>query len=115
LRLFLSEVTTELIDLYDSNGISDAVDYINAKWNFNSYVFTSKDYNEIVKIFDRRVKDGIYTWGGRLRPNDIISGLTDLTGADYAEVTSPSATINLPFDRLFTDSTTVFNLTVVTS
>lgn len=115
LRLLTSEVTTELIDIYDSQGITSAVDYINAKWNFNSYVFTSKDYNEISKIFERRVKDGVYTWGGRLRPNDIISGLTDLTGADYAEVTSPVTTINLPFDRLFSDANIVFNLTVVVS
>lgn len=115
LRLLTSEVTTELIDLYDSQGITSAVDYINAKWNFNSYVFTSKDYNEISKIFERRVKDGVHTWGGRLRPNDIISGLTDLTGSDYAEVTSPTTTINLPFDRLFSDANIVFNLTVVVS
>lgn len=115
LRILVSETTTELLDLYNSQGIAAAVAYINAKWNFNSYVFSSKDYNEIVKIFDRRVKDGVYTWGGRLRPNDIISGLTDLTGSDYAEVISPTSTLSLPFDRLFTDSSIVFNLSVQVS
>lgn len=115
LRLLVSEVTTELLNIYDSEGISSAVDFINSKWNFNDYIFTSADYNEIVKIFERRSKDGILLWGGRLRPNDVISGLTDLSGADYAEVTQPSAIITLPFDRVFSDKDMSFNLTVQVS
>jgi hypothetical protein len=113
LRLLVSEVTTELLNIYDSEGISSAIDFINAKWNFGGYVFTSADYNEITKIFERRVKDGVQLWGGRLRPNDIISGLTDLTGADYAEVTAPTSIITLTFDKIFTDKTMGFNLTVI--
>jgi hypothetical protein len=113
LRLLVSEVTTELLNIYDSEGIASALDFINAKWNFGGYIFTSADYNEITKIFERRIKDGVQLWGGRLRPNDIISGLTDLTGADYAEVLAPTSIITLTFDKIFTDKTMTFNLTVL--
>lgn len=118
LRMLVTEVATELYGIYESQGIQNAVNFINAKWNFNNYVFTDSDYTEVDSILGggcRKVGSTVETWGGKLRPNDIVTGLSDLTGADYAEVATPTSIIMLPFDRVFSDKEMVFNLSVQVS
>ena len=110
-RLIVSEVAKEVIDIFDQvgRGIADAVTYINTKWG---YTFGISDYSEITNIIQRRKRDGVNTWGNSIIPNDIIAALDDLTGVDYATVTTPSAIVAIPFHKVSTEGvTTVTQIT----
>lgn len=101
LRLLTSEVTQELVEVYQTDGIAPAVVFINSKW---SYGFSSPDYSEISRIILRRIREEVNLWGADFRVNDVISVLDDLTGVRY--VNSPIAPVSnvfVAFDVLMTD------------
>jgi hypothetical protein len=110
--LLVSESTKEIIETYKSFGIAEAVNIISTKWNFSPYFFSPADYAEVSKIIIRRERDGIPTFGSSLRPNDIISGLAELTDFDYATVATPSSIEFILFDQIMTLGTVLLNTAV---
>jgi hypothetical protein len=103
LRLLVSEVTTEIVQIFQETGIMDAVTYINQKW---SYSFTSVDYPEITRILNRRIREEINLWGSDLNVNDIISILDDLTGVQSVNTpTLPVSNVSIAFDVVMTEGT----------
>lgn len=100
--LLTSEVSQEIIDIFDEEGIASAITFMNTKWAFT---FTTSDQNELSAIIRRRKRDGAVQWGGDLRPNDIIAALDDLTGVEFPTVTTPATIISVSFNRVMTDGT----------
>lgn len=112
IRLLLSETTKEIVDLFKGFGIERAVEFINTKWSFAPYFFNAVDYGEITKIISRRIRDGVPTFGTPLRPNDIISAMSDLNDFDYATVSVPANIVPHLFDQIMTDGNITLNVVV---
>lgn len=100
--LLLSEVSQEVLDRFEQNGVADVASFFNTKWG---YSFTSTDYTELSRILLRRKRDGATSWGGDLVPNDIIAALDDLTGVEFPTVTTPASIVTVSFNRIMTEGT----------
>lgn len=101
-RLLVSEITAELLEIYESDGIAAATTFINDTWG---YSFTSTAYNKLTDILDRRSRDGFNSWGDGLRVNDIISAVDSLPQVDYVTLNTPASDVSLDYTEILTEGT----------
>lgn len=103
-RLLCSEVTAEIVELYQSTGIDDAVSFINNKWSTS---FTDEDYPQIQKLIEEIYnQELIPDFGGRYDESEVLGYLQMyVDGCEYCTWTLPSLPLTLNDDEIATDGT----------
>lgn len=107
--LLLSETVKEVLDTYEADGVAQATTLINTLFSFS---FNATDYPTIIEILERRLRDGINTWGSGLRRNDIISAIDSLPQVDYMTLAVPAADVNITSNQILTPGTITGTLIV---
>jgi hypothetical protein len=86
LSLILDETGLEVLDIYESTGIADAITEINAKY---STAFSDFDYNEIEAMIIRIIQKQEYaTINKTLQVSDVYGIVEDIAGLDYAIIST---------------------------
>ena len=104
IRLLMSEVTYDIINLYQSSSIDDAIDYINTKWGDS---FTADDAPQIQTMLDEIYeRDFIPDFGQEYNESEVIGFLQIFVeGCDYVTWTLPAFPVSLADDEIATDGT----------
>lgn len=112
INLFISEAGAEILEGYETGGISYAVGRINTIF---STAFAASDYPVIQNILDILIRVGARVFGGVLEVSDLYSMCAVVTGVD--SVTLVSSTPVLPYDcaanEITTHTASIINLVQV--
>jgi hypothetical protein len=108
LRLLFSEVTYELQQDFEQNGISSAVDLINDKWSTS---FDANDYTQIINLLNAVTATN---FGTSFQESDVL-GFVDqnVDGVDYITISSPSFPITIDDDEISTDNVLDTNISEI--
>ena len=108
LRLISSEYTAELVQYYNTNGISLATTAINTKW---SMTFTSADYAQVERLLENVTAPA---FGVSLQLSDVDSFVgAYVYGVDYILLSSPSFPLTVAAASITTDNVISGNITEV--
>lgn len=98
-RLSVTDVGQEVKDIFNENGILDAITFINSKWG---YSFTSADSVEITNIINRFTAAD---FGKDVQLSDVLTVMDQITGVDFVTLNSPSFPIVVADNQLPVDGT----------
>jgi len=105
-RLVYSEVTYEIQQDYEQNGIASAIEYINNKW---TYSFTSADNSQLIQLIENAVSTD---FGKTFQESDVLAYVdTYVEGVDYLIITLPAFPIVNADDEITQDNLTPANIT----
>ena len=103
LKLILHSTGLEILDEYESNGISAAVTLINSKFTAS---FSDVDHTEIEAMLIRVIQKSEYAEINKtLQESDVYGIIEDITGVDYITISSPSFPITIGLDQITTTGT----------
>lgn len=103
LRLMVTEVVKEFLDIYDAGVPQTTVDFINTTWG---YTFTINDYVYIIDIVERRKRDGYNTWGDGITLYDIGGTVDSIIFVDQVvSINTPTAPVTINYTEVMTAGT----------
>lgn len=98
LLLFSTEVLSEILDIYNDNGIEAAINYINNKWTLS---YGSESYVQIERLLDNAQ---LIDFGSTIQEAELTAYvISSVIGCDYITVTVPAFPIVLASDEVLTD------------
>lgn len=107
-RLIFSEVTYEIQQEYEQNGIADAMSYINNKW---SYTFSTADYTQIILLLDNITASD---FGTDFQESDVLAIIDNyVEGVDYLTITLPAFPVTQADDEITQDDIDPVNITEI--
>lgn len=107
-RLIFSEVTYEIQQEYEQNGIADAITYINTKW---SYTFGETDYPQIITLLENIEASD---FGTTFQESDVLAVIdTYVEGVDYLTISAPAFPVTNAADEITQDNINPANITEI--
>ena len=109
LRLLFSEVTKEIKEEYENDGIVDAVASINTKWSTS---FGTADYDQIIILLENVSPT---EFGKDFEESDVLAYIDSyVAGVDYWSITIPGAwPVSIDTDEISQDAIVPANITEV--
>jgi len=97
IRLFFSEVTFQIQEVYTTLGITSATDLINSTWSLS---FTSEDYLQIQTLLEQITP---INFGDTIQISDFYGIMNSfVTGVDYCLISIPTFPITLGTNEITT-------------
>jgi len=107
-RLIFSEVTYEIQQEYEQNGIADAIEYINNKWSTS---FTSADNTQIITLLENIEPAN---FGTDFQESDVLTVIDAyVEGVDYLTIAAPAFPITQADDEITQDDIDPMNITEI--